>query len=91
MSIDLQQALQRTIEHREIFHDEMLALLRKSMSGGASPGMVGWQMRPRWSVTAGRGMPESPDAEAIAAPWQTKGVVGATAPEVVSTIDVRWP
>ena len=35
MSIDLQQALQRTIEHREIFHDEMLALMRKIMSGEA--------------------------------------------------------
>ena len=40
MSIDLQQALQRTIEHREIFHDEMLALMRKIMSGEASPVMV---------------------------------------------------
>ncbi|HEV7414395.1 MAG TPA: anthranilate phosphoribosyltransferase, partial [Casimicrobiaceae bacterium] len=40
MSIDLQQALQRTIEHREIFHDEMLALMRKIMSGDASPVMV---------------------------------------------------
>jgi anthranilate phosphoribosyltransferase len=25
-----QQALQRTIEHREIFHDEMLHLMRSS-------------------------------------------------------------
>src|SRR5580765_1595417 len=40
MSIDLQQALQRMIEHREIFHDEMLALMRKIMSGEASPVMV---------------------------------------------------
>ena len=40
MSIDLQQALQRTIEHREIFHDEMLALMRKIMNGEASPVMV---------------------------------------------------
>src|ERR1043166_8705713 len=40
MSIDLQQALQRTIEHREIFHDEMLALMRKIMSGEATPVMI---------------------------------------------------
>src|SRR5438105_11528021 len=40
MSITLQEALQRTIEHREIFHDEMLALMRKIMSGEATPVMI---------------------------------------------------
>ena len=35
-----QQALQRTIEHREIFHDEMLHLMRQIMSGEVSPLMV---------------------------------------------------
>ncbi len=40
MPIDIQDALQRTIEHREIFHDEMLALMRKIMSGEASPVMI---------------------------------------------------
>ena len=30
MSITPQEALQRTIEHREIFHDEMLDLMRRS-------------------------------------------------------------
>ena len=40
MSINLQDALQRTIEHREIFHDEMLALMRKIMSGDATPVMI---------------------------------------------------
>ncbi len=40
MAIDIQDALQRTIEHREIFHDEMLALMRKIMSGEASPVMI---------------------------------------------------
>src|ERR1700694_3831739 len=40
MPITLQEALQRTIEHREIFHDEMLALMRKIMSGEASPVMI---------------------------------------------------
>ncbi|MEN9374019.1 MAG: anthranilate phosphoribosyltransferase [Pseudomonadota bacterium] len=35
-----QQALQRTIEHREIFHDEMLSLMRQIMSGEVSPVMI---------------------------------------------------
>ena len=30
MSITPQEALQRTIEHREIFYDEMLSLMRQS-------------------------------------------------------------
>jgi anthranilate phosphoribosyltransferase len=40
MPITMQEALQRTIEHREIFHDEMLAMMRKIMSGEASPVMI---------------------------------------------------
>jgi anthranilate phosphoribosyltransferase len=40
MSITPQQALQRTIEHREIFHDEMVALMRQIMSGTVSPVMT---------------------------------------------------
>ncbi len=35
-----QEALQRTIEHREIFHDEMLSLMRQIMSGTVSPVMI---------------------------------------------------
>lgn len=35
-----QQALQRTIEHREIFHDEMLHLMRQIMQGEVSPVMI---------------------------------------------------
>src|SRR5574343_41517 len=35
-----QEALQRTIEHREIFHDEMLYLMRLIMSGEMSPVMM---------------------------------------------------
>jgi len=35
-----QQALQRVIEHREIFHDEMLHLMRQIMQGDISPLMV---------------------------------------------------
>jgi anthranilate phosphoribosyltransferase len=37
MPITPQQALQRVIEHREIFHDEMLHLMRQIMSGEMSP------------------------------------------------------
>jgi hypothetical protein len=36
----MQEALQRAIEHREIFHDEMLSLMRKIMSGEATPVMI---------------------------------------------------
>jgi len=32
--------VQRTVEHREIFHDEMLALMRRIMSGEATPVMI---------------------------------------------------
>ena len=35
-----QEALQRTIEHREIFHDEMLHLMRLIMQGELSPVMT---------------------------------------------------
>jgi anthranilate phosphoribosyltransferase len=35
-----QEALQRTIEHREIFHDEMLHLMRLIMSGEVTPVMT---------------------------------------------------
>src|SRR3546814_7121897 len=35
-----QQALQRTIEHREIFHDEMVGLMRQIMRGDVSPLMT---------------------------------------------------
>ena len=40
MSITPQQALQRAIEHREIFHDEMVDLMRQIMRGEVSPAMV---------------------------------------------------
>jgi anthranilate phosphoribosyltransferase len=39
-TITPQEALQRTIEHREIFHDEMLHLMRLIMSGELSPVMT---------------------------------------------------
>ena len=40
MSFTAQEALIRTIEHREIFHDEMLDLMRQIMSGQLSPVMI---------------------------------------------------
>lgn len=40
MSITAQQALQRVIEHREIFHDEMIELMRQIMRGEVSPVMT---------------------------------------------------
>jgi anthranilate phosphoribosyltransferase len=40
MPITPQEALQRTIEHREIFHDEMVDLMRMIMRGEVSPMMT---------------------------------------------------
>jgi anthranilate phosphoribosyltransferase len=40
MPITDNEALLRTIEHREIFHDEMLALMRRIMGGEMSPPML---------------------------------------------------
>ncbi|MGM9513300.1 anthranilate phosphoribosyltransferase [Roseateles sp. DB2] len=40
MPITDNEALTRTIEHREIFHDEMLTLMRRIMSGDMSPVMA---------------------------------------------------
>jgi len=40
MPITDTEALTRVIEHREIFHDEMLALMRRIMSGEMTPVMI---------------------------------------------------
>jgi anthranilate phosphoribosyltransferase len=40
MTITNTDALVRVIEHREIFHDEMLALMRRIMNGEMSPVMI---------------------------------------------------
>jgi anthranilate phosphoribosyltransferase len=40
MPITPREALQRTIEHREIFHDEMIELMRQIMRGEVSPLMT---------------------------------------------------
>ena len=40
MTITNTEALTRVIEHREIFHDEMLALMRRILSGEMSPVMI---------------------------------------------------
>src|SRR5690606_8440123 len=40
MTITPQEALQRTIEHREIFHDEMVDLMRMVMRGEVPPAIT---------------------------------------------------
>ena len=40
MSFTPKQALERVIEHREIFHDEMTALMRQIMTGEVSPPLI---------------------------------------------------
>src|ERR1700710_1263562 len=40
MTITNLDALSRTIDHREVFHDEMLSLVRRIMSGDMSPVMM---------------------------------------------------
>src|SRR6266545_3378199 len=40
MPITLTEALQRTIEHREIFPDEMLSIMRRIMGGEVTPVMI---------------------------------------------------
>ncbi len=40
MTLSVQDALQRTIEHREIFPDEMLSIMRRIMSGDVTPVMI---------------------------------------------------
>ncbi|MEO7063872.1 MAG: anthranilate phosphoribosyltransferase [Dokdonella sp.] len=40
MPMTPQEALQRTVEHREIFHDEMVDLMRQIMRGEVSPTLV---------------------------------------------------
>ena len=40
MTITNTEALTRVIDHREIFHDEMLALMRRIMSGEMTPVMI---------------------------------------------------
>jgi len=40
VAITPQEALQRTIEHREIFHDEMIDLMRQIMRGEVSPTLI---------------------------------------------------
>ena len=44
MAITPQEALQRTIEHREIFHDEMLSLMRMIMGGELPPATTAAQI-----------------------------------------------
>ena len=38
--ITIAEAIQRTVEHREVFHDEMLHVMRQIMRGELSPGQI---------------------------------------------------
>ncbi len=38
--ITIQEAIQRTVEHREVFHDEMLHVFRQIMSGEVTPAQI---------------------------------------------------
>jgi anthranilate phosphoribosyltransferase len=39
--ITIAEAIQRTVEHREVFHDEMLHVMRQIMSGELTPAQIG--------------------------------------------------
>jgi anthranilate phosphoribosyltransferase len=41
MPISISEAIQRTVDHREIFEDEMLSLMRKLMAGEFTPAQAG--------------------------------------------------
>jgi len=40
MKITISEAIQRTVEHREVFHDEMLHIMRQIMSGELTPAQI---------------------------------------------------
>jgi len=40
MTITIAEAIQRTVEHREVFHDEMLHIMRQIMGGELTPAQV---------------------------------------------------
>ena len=40
MSITISEAIQRTVEHREVFHDEMLHVMRQIMRGELTPAQI---------------------------------------------------
>ena len=40
MKIAISEAIQRTVEHREVFHDEMLHIMRQIMRGELSPAQI---------------------------------------------------
>ena len=41
MKITIAEAIQRTVEHREVFHDEMLHVMRQIMGGELTPAQIG--------------------------------------------------
>jgi anthranilate phosphoribosyltransferase len=40
MKMTIAEAIQRTVEHREVFHDEMLQMMRQIMSGEMTPAQI---------------------------------------------------
>ena len=38
--ITIAEAIQRTVEHREVFHDEMLHVMRQIMRGELTPAQI---------------------------------------------------
>ncbi len=76
MPITPQEALQRTIEHREIFHDEMVDLMRQIMRGEVSPTMVA-------AITAGLRVKKETIGEIAGAARVMR--------ELATTVDVGTP
>ena len=75
MPITPQEALQRAIEHREIFHDEMLHLMRMIMAGEVSPLIVA-------AITTGLRVKKETVGEIAAAAQVMK--------ELATPVPVRW-
>ena len=99
MSITPQEALTRCIEHREIFHDEMLHLMRQIMQAQISPVMAAAIVR---SLSVFNSLEANPDALArsgyrfglrllpIDSPELVRTEVGKV-PLLVDRIDDRSP
>ena len=70
MAISDTEALTRVIEHREIFHDEMLELMRRIMGGEMSPVISGSSTR-RKSCPEIVALPCQPSAAGASVPLNT--------------------